>query len=403
MWVRSADFPADRPGTRLFRLLVNEQPMEESGRHGKAGFYWEKVGQATLAAGDAVIRLDDSRGNFGRCDAIVLAGAEGYDPNTQTLAAVAAYKIKPVAQQASPVKYPAFPLANTDPATVSIATIANNQVRLRFVETTMPGNPGKRLAAKTEIKLKGRWISMDARREDHKVFIIRSDDPQPGFGNFFPSWNGSVGLTAFTNNRKEYSILETDNALNPFLAGVVTEAIPVSAKQVNNHTITVTYTVAGEQVLQGIWTLDAGAKHLTITLQYKPAKGGYYSMGVAAFQSLSADSVTNIQLPPMFQYRRLSPQPILLPSGMMPQPVAIAETKIAAGLFSTFASGKASTFSPAWGDGWNSPMGFSIKNEVNRVQPVAFFTGIGIQRFEARGRPNHPTRFCDRCHGRWME
>jgi hypothetical protein len=378
VWVRSADFPADRPGTRLFRLLVNEQPMEESGRHGKAGFYWEKVGQATLTAGEAVIRLNDSRGNFGRCDAILLSGVEAYDPNAQTLAALAAYKIKPLAQQATPVKYPVLPLANTDPGAAAIAAIANDQVRLRFVEATIPGSSGKRLAAKTEIKQKGRWISMDARREDHKVFIIRSDDPQPGFGNFFPSWNGSIGLTAFTNNGKEYSILETDNTLNPFLAGVVTEAIPVSAKQVNNHTIAVNYTVGGEQVLQGIWTLDAGAKHLTVTLQYKPTKGGYYSMGLAAFQSLAADSVTNVQLPPMFQYRRLSPQPILLPSGMMPQPVAITETKIGAGLFSSFASGKASSFPLAWGDGWNSPMGFSIKNEVNRVQPVAFAPVLGF-------------------------
>lgn len=378
VWVRSADYPVDRPGTRLFRLLVNEQPMEESGKHGKPGFYWEKVGQATLPAGEAVIRLNDSRGNFGRCDAILLSEVEGYDPNAQPLAAFTKFRIKPVVQQATPVKYPALSQVQIDPRAAAVATITNEQVRLRFVTAAIAGSTGKRLAAKTEIKQKGRWISMDAQREDHKIFIIRSDNPQPGFGNFFPSWNGSVGLTAFTNRGKEYTILETDNTLNPFLAGILTEAIPVSVKQVNNYTVEVNYTVGGEQVLKGAWTLQPGAKHLTVTLQYKPTQGGYYSMGVAGFQSLAVDSVTNIQLPPMFQYRRLSPQPILLPSGMMPQPVAIAETKTKEGLFSSFVSGKASTFPLAWGDAWNSPMGFSIKNEVNRVQPVAFAPVLGF-------------------------
>lgn len=380
VWVRTMDFPNDRPGTRLFRLYVNEQPMpQESGKHGKAGLYWEKAGEATLQAGEVVMRLNDSRGNFGRCDAILLSPAADFDPNTQTLAALVAYKIKPVAQQATPVKYPALPPVITDPRATPAAIIANEQVRVRFVPARVPGSQEKRLAAKTEIKQKGRWIGMDEQREDHKVYLLRSDNPQLGFGNFFPSWNGSVGLTSFTNNGKEYSILETDNTLNPFLSGRLTEAIPVSVKPVNKQTIEVNYTVAGEGVLKGWWTLTPGARHVAITLQFTPTSNGYYSMGIAAFQSMAADSVTNIQLPPMFQYRRLSPQPVLLPSGMMPQPVAITETKTGAGLFSTFTSGLASTFKPSdWGSAYSSPMGFSIKNEVNRIQPVAFAPVMGL-------------------------
>ena len=379
VWVRSADFSADRPGTRLFQLQVNEQPMEESGRHGKTGFYWEKVGAVSLPAGDVVMRLHDSRGNFGRCDAILLSPTTTYDPNTQTLAALAAYKIKPVAQQATPVKYPTFPQVNTDPRTTPTATITNEQVRLRFIPVTVPGSAERRLAVKTAIKHKGRWIDMNEQREDHKVYLIRSDNPQLGFGNFFPSWNGSVGLTAFTNNGKKYSILETDNTLNPFLAGTLSEAIPIAAKQVNKQAIAVDYTINGEPVLKGFWTITPGARHITVTLQFKPASNGYYSMGVAAFQSMAVDSVTNIQLPPMFQYRRLSPQPVLLPSGMMPQPVAIAETNTGTGLFSTFASGNAPAFKASdWGSAYSSPLGFSIKNEMNRVQPVAFAPVLGL-------------------------
>lgn len=377
VWVRSADYPADRPGTRLFKLEVNDQPMEEAGKHGKQGFYWEKVGQATLPAGNVVVRLNDSRGNYGRCDAILLTTAAGFDPNAQAITALAESKIKPVPVKASPVKYPALSQAGVDPALQAVAAVQNELVRVRFVPAT--GSSEKRLVAKTEIRINGKWTGMDAQREDHKVYIIRSKNPQLGFGNFFPSWNGSVGLTSFNNNGKDYSILETDNSLNPFFAGQVTEAIPVAAKQVNKYTIEVSYAVGGSATLQGRWSITPGAKHVTVSLQFKPAQDGYYSMGVAAFQSMAVDSITSIQLPPMFQYQRLSPQPVMLPSGMMPQPLAIAETKKDAGLFSTFASGVADNFKASdWGSA-NSPMGFSIKNELNRVQPVAFAPVMGVE------------------------
>lgn len=37
VWVRSADYEK-LPGTRLFRLSVDEKPMKESGKHGKSDF-----------------------------------------------------------------------------------------------------------------------------------------------------------------------------------------------------------------------------------------------------------------------------------------------------------------------------------------------------------------------------
>ncbi len=190
----------------------------------------------------------------------------------------------------------------------------------------------KRLAVKTELKQNGRWISIDPLHEDHKVYVLQSANPQPGFGNFFISWNGSNGFTNFTHQGKQYRLLEPDNAMNPFMAGTLKQAIPVAAKQTDNNTIEVEYAVDGERILKGIWRLAPNNRHIGITLQFTPVHNGFYSLGVAAFQGSVRDSVTNIQLPPMFQYQRLSPQPILLPSGMMPQPLAIVESKTAQGL-----------------------------------------------------------------------
>jgi hypothetical protein len=375
VWTRSADYPADRPGTRLCRLQVNDQVMEEAGKHGKDGYYWERVGEVELPSGEAVVKLVDSKGNFARCDVILFTQAD-VDPNTQSLTTLAANKTKPVPQKATAVQYPVLaPAVSIDPAAAAIATISNNNIRLRFV----PVKGGeKRLAVKTEIKQKGRWLSMDPLQEDHKVYIIQSPNPQPGFGNFFLSWNGSNGFTHFTHQGKEYRLLEPDNAMNPFMAGTLKQAIPVAAKQVNNNTIEVEYAVEGAQIVKGIWRLAPNNRHIGITLQFTPAQNGYYSLGVAAFQASVRDSVTNIQLPPMFQYQRLSPQPVLLPSGMMPQPVAIVETKTPQGLWTSFASGTAHTFPLEWGSAYSSPMGFAVKNELNQVQPVAFAPVLGL-------------------------
>ena len=59
VWVRSADYDKLQ-GTRRFRLSVNEQPMAESGVHGKSGWYWENVGKVHLDKGEVLLRLHDS-------------------------------------------------------------------------------------------------------------------------------------------------------------------------------------------------------------------------------------------------------------------------------------------------------------------------------------------------------
>jgi hypothetical protein len=375
VWTRAADYAENRPGTRLCQLFVNEQPMEESGKHGKEGYYWEKVGQVALPAGEIVIRLNDSKGNFARCDAALLTQTD-LDPNTKSLQELIAYKTKPLPQKATAAKYPVLtPAVTIEAAATATATISNAYLRLRFLPAS---GSEKRLAVKTELKQKGRWISMDPAHEDHKVYVLQSANPQPGFGNFFLSWNGSNGFTHFTHQGKQYRLLEPDNAMNPFLAGELKQAIPVAARQIDNTTIEVDYSVDGQQILKGKWRLAPNNRHIGITLSFTPAHNGFYSLGVAAFQGSIRDSVTNIQLPPMFQYQRLSPEPVLLPSGMMPQPVAIVEAKTAQGVWTSFASGTARSFPLEWGSAYSSPMGFAVKNEMNQVQPVAFAPVLGL-------------------------
>ncbi len=161
--------------------------------------------------------------------------------------------------------------------------------------------------------------------------------------------------------------------MNPFMAGDLSEAIPVEAKKINNNRIDVRYLTRDGSSIIGEWSIGKNSAHISVKLQATVARSGYYSIGLAAFQGIAPDKITNIQLPPMFQYKRLSPKAVMLPSAMMQQPLAIAETKYGSnGLVSTFICADPSTMENDWGTPEKSPIGFAIRNESGMVQPVAY-------------------------------
>ncbi|RXK86965.1 glycoside hydrolase family protein [Filimonas effusa] len=380
VWVRSADY-REKQGTRLFRLLVDEQPMEEAGKHGVEGFAWEKVGNVKLDAKEVLLRLKDTRKNFCRCDAVLLTSDAELDPNKKlvpgkiTPAEIAAYRVKPVDIKLSSSVATAvtLPLVLAPEAPV-IAEAGNDKVRIRFVKGGVAGNS---IAAKTEFYINGSWKSPYPFYEDHKLYLLSSQKPALGFGAFYPGWNGSKAISYFMHDGKRMEVQEADDLLNPFMAGELSEAIPVEVIRVEKNKLEVKYLTRDGSIITGVWTVVPGASHVAVRLKCKAAKSGYYSMALAAFQGMAPERVSNILLPPMFQYKRLSPKPVMLVSAMMQQPLAIAETKVDSSPFSVFISGDTASFPLEWGSAGDAPMGFAIKNEQNMIQPVAFAPLLG--------------------------
>lgn len=376
VWVRAMDFK-EKPGTRLFRLFVDEHPMEEAGKHGNEGFTWEKVGTVALDAKQVLLRLKDTKKNFARCDAILLSADAAFDPNNSQLSDLAKLRTGSVPVQVTESKLPQVSPYLLLPAdSKTIAEISNGKVQLRFATGGINNNS---IVTKTFIDGDGEWRSLNRFQEDHKVYLLFSQDPSISFGNFFPTWNGSKAISWFEHDGKKIELQEPKDLLNPFMAGDLSEAIPVEAKKINNNRIDVKYVTSDGSVITGVWTLEKNSAHISVKLQCKVARSGYYSMGLAAFQGIPAEKITNIQLPPMFQYKRLSPEPVMLVSAMMQQPIAIAETKYGNGLFSTFISADPSTIPSEWGTPERSPMGFAIRNESGSVQPVGFAPVLGLE------------------------
>lgn len=376
VWVRAADY-AEHPGTRLFCLSVDEKPMKEAGKHGKVGFYWEYVGEIQLDKKQVLLRLHDTRRNFGRCDAILLVKDRTINPNETAKQEVGKWRKNPVKieTKASTFENISAPLLLSPDAEV-IASVENPNLRVSFVKG---GANNQAIACRTEMKVNGMWRRFLSAAEDHKVFLITAEQSPIDHDKYFPTWKNTVAKSVFTVSGKEYAVQADDDYLNPYVAGTLSEAIPVEVVNADKRSIEVRYITKNRSSITGYWTLPSEGNHIEVRLSCRPATTGMYSLGLSAFQPIPKLNVNNILLPPMFQYKRLSPQPVMMLSSMMQQPLAIAESKTSLGVMSSFICGDDTTFPQDWGSVDFSQMGFAVKNERNEVQPVAFSPVMGMK------------------------
>ncbi len=80
LWVRSRNwFPGESPGR--FKVSVNGRAAEKTfGMAPEPRWVWESGGEFDLVAGAARVALQDLKGEYGRCDAIILTTDMGYTP-----------------------------------------------------------------------------------------------------------------------------------------------------------------------------------------------------------------------------------------------------------------------------------------------------------------------------------
>ncbi|WP_341838766.1 hypothetical protein [Chitinophaga caseinilytica] len=366
VWARTIDYPQDRPGTRLFQVLLNDRPLEnELGRHGKAGYYWEKAGALPLDAGENVVQLRDSKGNFARVDALFLT-ADNIDPNKNE---PSPFKTPHQIIHPEPAAQPSLPEILIPENAPVEATLENEFLQLEW-------RKGTALAARTAIKRNGRWEHLPAPTEEHRILLLSAGNPQITFGGFFPGWNGSKGYSTFTCNGKTYTIMEPENLRNPFLSGDLTAFHAISLQKDGPHRVRVIYRAADGQEIFGAWSLQPGHRHFRLDLAFTPQSPAYYSLVVTAFQATAREKISNVQLPPMVQYQRIPEQPLMLPSALMPQPLAITERK--GDSLALFVAGTADGFPLDWAMAGTSVMGFGIQNERNGVQPVVYSPVPGL-------------------------
>lgn len=253
----------------------------------------------------------------------------------------------------------------TPPLTIDVnaekvASIAGSDFRLSYVRC---GEGNAAIGCVMEAKADGRWMPFTSSMEDNKVFIITGPEKlkRPNYKSYYPAWTSGDSIST-----------------NPYLSGTVCEAVPVAARNIDRNTIVVDYVTAGDHTVSGTWTLSDGGHSATLRLDFTPAQNGCYSLGIMGAHASLPAAVTNVLLPPMNQYRRLQPAPRMLLSAMMPTPVAMVEAESAGTRMTAFVSGDDRLSPLDWGGVDYSPMGFTIMNHANMVEPAAFSPVLGM-------------------------
>lgn len=379
VWTRSRDYADNKPGTRKYLLSVNEQDMtQESGTHLGEGYAWGKVGRIDLDAGENVLRLKNTSKNFVRCDAILLSTDEAFNPNKEG-SAIAGYAIKPTLVKETPMPLTTSEAASFTKKEKLLGTLSNDRLKLNFEEVLNDKTGKRQIVATTAVFQDKRWATLKATVEENRIFLLSTKKAKIEFGAYFASWKNSASLTEFVVKGKTYRPMDQNGAKNPFLSGELSVCLPSAVKQVSPEELWVTYLTDKGQEVKGVWKLKPGASHYELSLAYSAKESGFYSFVVSAFQDVCEAEVKSVQLPPMFNYKRLPATPIMIPGAMTPQPLAIVEVGQSNRQLSFFVTGSLTDFPLDWGKDSTSRIGFSLKNAFNKVQPVAFAPVPGLE------------------------
>lgn len=375
VWTRSRDYN-DSQGKRTYQLTIGDNPMSLSGRHGRAGFYWEKVGVAELKSGHNMLRLHDTGMYFGRCDAVLLTKDTGKNPNTLTSTQLARWRVAPVeisssaeggSVVANPVEIQSF---------VTAASASNGNIRISFGK---PYQGSDRIVCKVDYYANGSWRRYGGNDEDNRLLVIYNHDGTAYNQNsFFPAWDYCGVNRVIDFDGQTYKVRADGDNTNPYNAGEVTEAVARTVSKPDANTIKVVYDCDERATVTVYWTVPEEGSHIEVRTEMTAKAAGMYSMALQPAKAVDYSETVNVLLAPMFQYRRIPDTPKMMLSGMTQQPVAIVETQAAHGPVSVFVSADLDSFADGWGGYDFSSMGFSLRNNAGRVQPVAFAPVMGM-------------------------
>lgn len=403
VWVRSQDYTGSlRP--RTFTLSVDGKEMSPSGAHGYPAFRWECVGEVDLKRKETLLRLSDTGGYYGRCDAILLTTDTDIDPNAMTNVEIARWRRNPVVMAYSDSDVPSLsPSLEITAGYTTLASASNDEVRLSFVK--LPDNDGM-IVCKTDYYADGSWRRYAGSREDNRVAILSGTENQTvNYNNFYPSWSSCHASRSFSFDGETYPVNLDGDRGNPFFAGMLAEARVSAVTKTASNVIKVTYD-CGTGSLVGYWTVPENGTHISVRFVFKPLVDGWYSLVLHGGKGVPENKVRGVLMPPMFCGPRLPESPQMLFSSMMTQCVSAVETSAVYDNTSvtSFIAADLSSFPEVWGGYDSSPVGFCLRNSENDLQAVAVAPLPGMSDSRIKAGRSKEVRFVTGLHaGTWGE
>ncbi|MGI5923625.1 MAG: hypothetical protein ACOX9E_06750 [Lentisphaeria bacterium] len=375
LWVRSRDFPQDRPGIRRFVVEINGQRSQrEFGAHavGKPqapSWQWEDGGSFELEAGPAIIALQRIT-PWSRADAIALLPAGATLPRTQD--EIADAKILPAA---SPDELAASTRPSTDATRLQaqdsgrvLARLENDAISMVFSAGSLDGRDVVMLRVDSRSNNGDMTTVIAPRLECYDVLKAHDEltiaDRRAGI---LVNWLLDPRDVKVSHRGVSYDTRLSTAIGNPEECGNMLRLLPKTCRQVANAV-----ELQAENAAAGIrarWELAPGELFPRLTLTFTPNADGVYGLRYAATAPVPREQIEEISCPFLHAYRRLPAGPELIPTELTATPMATVQT---AGPRCAGIAIAPADLPTTWPDCLDFEAGFQLVNSDGHAQPAAW-------------------------------
>lgn len=380
LWVRSHDFPEYQPQTRKLAVSIHGKRSELTfGDSGQAGWTWEPGGAFDLPQGKILLGVHDVAKYWGRIDAMILTTDEKFTPNG-TLGRSDQRRVDPVDLEYTEPEHPGFagpyalkPLAER-PVTIAgdepAAAIENEFVRYQFMPAVCEDH--QTFVPRVSIRRGDQWQIVDADPAAEVYMVTATQKADMRYREGMPTWAQS-SQSHVQVTLGEVTMTTSPSHFRPeiWYAGDPYRFEPAAAEQVGDK-VRVTFAPSPVGELIAEWSLAQGRRAARVKLTFTPIKAGEYGLGYHLFFRKGIERVEEIQLPMMWQRKRMPDKAYALLDPRTPTPLALAQTGTGEQAMSWAVIGDPSEIPYAWPDGRKPHMGLCIRDEAGNVQPSVY-------------------------------
>ncbi len=381
LWVRSTDFPDNRPGERNFQVSVDGQ-LDSTlfGTSGLSGWTWAQGSSFDLDAGPVLISVYDNDGvHFARVDAVILTPDTTFTPQGSLAeTTVSTVEVLDIDAHVEPV--PVSGVTNIDTGAVA-AQLANEHLEVAFVSAQRAGV--STVVPMMRVQGSSGWeeLPLTASAESYQVLTGVSNTQVVGTaGKYHIEWSRQVdptttiivnGVTAEVGGSWQIS----KNVV--WDAGFGEEFIPSAARQDGANRIELDFHRGDSGVFTAVWELLPGEHSARISMNFVPDANGQYSLGYFPPFEKGLNEVNELLMPPIVYRKRFPSDSFTVVSGSTPTPVSLMQVAGANGPLSLGVIAAAEMIPQGFPKPVDSHFGLHIRNPRGLVQPSIYGPLIG--------------------------
>ena len=378
LWVRSKDFPADRPGIRFFSVRIGgEKSKTIFGKHGRResdGWAWEDGGTLDLAAGPVLVVVGEEVAPSARCDALLLTDSSSYKPDDEPakLGKQRAKFIPLIVSEESRQAILPAPVGAVDENPVAV--LENDSLRLAFHLAATASGTAVVLRAATRAGSEWRTLGEDASAEHYDVlFRPKESDPKINSSLVHPTWDMSFLPMSEVRAGTNSILTRTEPATAPWFAGQCFPLRPSGARQRDAQTVELTFPPTAAGKLSAVWHLPDRQPAAEVSLEFAPDKPGHFSLGYHAPLAVPPADTDFMLLPFMYHGHRFPEKPVTVLSALTPTPMTLVNR----GGVSCALAADPRALPFEWPSASNSRYAFALRNESGLAQPIVYSPVLG--------------------------